>query len=188
MAPLCCPHPSSAESSTALPMPYSTYTMFNGKKPWGGLSRGGCPGGVVRIIAGLSKGLSGPRRLASTCTCHNHTYNQKHGAAKEVQPEMSLHFLISPPVRSSSLVSPFRFRSRTLLQCSFQNSCADWGHVAVEASSGQGTSAQRHPPTSGVVWPVSPETSSQLWVQRCCATFSSQFCLRQPRNGPNRSL
>ena len=150
---------------------------MHGQKNLGRLVQGGLSGGGVRIIAGLSKGLSGPRRLASTFTCHNHIYNQKHGAAKEAQPEMSFHFLISPPVRSSSLVSPFRFRSRALLQCSFQNSCADWGHVAVEDSSGQGTSAQRHPPTSGVVWPVSPDTSSQLWVQRCCATFSSQFCL-----------
>ena len=115
------------------------------KKSRGGLSKGVVRRGLSGSPRGLSRGLSGLCRLASTCSCHNHTYHQKHGTTREAQLEMSPPFPPSPPVCSSSLVSPFRSRSHTLLDRASPNSCADWGHVAVEASSAQETSAHGHP-------------------------------------------
>ena len=89
--------------------------MLHGKKIRGGLSRGGCPGGVVRILAGLSKGLSGLRRFASACTCHNHPYHQKYGTASQAQLELA--HLVHPSLLS---VPPFSCpSSRSLRAPSF---------------------------------------------------------------------
>ena len=63
------------------------------------------------------------------------------------------------------------------------NSRADLGAAVIEASFSRGNYTQRHSQHLEVVRPVSPETSSHVWVPRCPdLMWSSPFRMRHRRN------